>query len=94
MHEKQIETYFTRLAKSLDIFTVKLAPTEKGLPDRLVLHAGTAYFIEFKAADGKVSRAQKNTHEKLTRLGFSVFVCSSKQYARQLLFWIVEQGRK
>lgn len=47
MNEKKIETYFTHLAKSLDIYTVKLAPTEKGLPDRLVLHASAAYFIEF-----------------------------------------------
>lgn len=48
-----------RVRKELQGHLLKLAPTEKGTPDRLaILPGGTLEFIEVKRASGTVSKSQ------------------------------------
>lgn len=54
---------------------LKLWPTVRGLPDRLVLFpGGKVWFVEFKTLTGRVSPAQTYVHGRLRDLGFKVSV--------------------
>lgn len=53
----------------------KLAPTTKGLPDRLVILPGNLIFlVELKAKGGRLSPAQIAIHAKLAKRGTHVVV--------------------
>jgi hypothetical protein len=47
------------------------------MPDMLVFHASRTIGIELKSYKGKLTAAQKLTHERLHRAGVHVAVCSS-----------------
>lgn len=65
---------------------LKLAPSIKGMPDRLVvIPGGQMFFVELKAPNGRLSEAQKHFHERLKSLGSPVAVISSIEDADQ---WI------
>lgn len=76
MREKEIEAKLTKAAADCGGWALKLAsPTVSGLPDRLVLlPCGVALFVEVKAPDQKPRPLQKVIHQKLRKLGFSVYV--------------------
>ena len=51
----------------------KLAPTEKGIPDRLVLlPQGRMYLVELKTVTGRLSPKQKHIHAQARELGTDV----------------------
>lgn len=55
--------------------TIKLAPVDAGIPDRLViLPWNRFYFVELKAKGGKVSPIQAVWHQRIERLGPQVAV--------------------
>jgi len=55
---------------------MKLQGTLAGAPDRiLLLPGGRVWFVEFKAAGGRVSPRQVNVARRLNALGFLVTVC-------------------
>lgn len=43
-----------------------------GIPDILILHNGTVYFLELKSENGKPSDVQKIIHAALIRMGYKV----------------------
>jgi len=43
-----------------------------GIPDILILHKGTVYFLELKSENGKLSDVQKCVHGALTSKGYKV----------------------
>lgn len=43
-----------------------------GIPDILILHNGTVYFLELKSENGKLSDVQKIIHAGLTHRGYQV----------------------
>lgn len=64
--ESNIEAYFRQMCRSMGWYTFKLAPVERGIPDRLVLlPGGDMYFVELKTREGNLSPAQRNWHEQM-----------------------------
>lgn len=88
--EASLEAYFRkRVRLSLGGVVYKLAPTEVGIPDRLVaLPGGRVMLVELKTVFGSLSPKQKHVHEKLAELGTKVHVL----YGRPAIdAWIQEQ---
>jgi hypothetical protein len=46
-----------------------------GVPDLQIVTPGKTFFVEMKAGAGKLTASQKDMHEKLRSLGFSVHTC-------------------
>ena len=64
-----------RLVKLGGGLSFKLAPTVKGLPDRLVvLPHGQVFLVELKAVGGRLSPAQRVLHRRLAQRGVEVKV--------------------
>lgn len=72
--ESSLEAHFNRAVRlQLGGRAVKLAPTEKGLPDRMVLlPGGRVYLCELKTVSGRTSAAQDLWHERSAQLGTRV----------------------
>lgn len=72
--EASLEAHFNRQVRlALGGRAVKLAPTEKGVPDRLVLlPGGRVYLVELKTDTGRTSAAQDLWHERAAQLGTRV----------------------
>lgn len=59
---------------------------EIGLPDLVVLHPRKpAFFIEMKAANGKLSERQKLIHNKLRKQGYDVVVLYGEEDVARFL---------
>lgn len=56
-----------------------------GMPDLLFLHKGCVYFLELKAAKGRLTPAQKDIHTWLENHGFVVNVARSVEEALSIL---------
>ena len=64
--------------------TFKLAPTVKGIPDRLVLLPhGQIHLVELKAHGGRLSPSQLLWHRRAAALGIMVHVITGSTEARQ-----------
>lgn len=73
--EKALERKLCARVKEIRGWTIKLLPyLLNGLPDRLVLHNGRAYFVEVKTTGEKPSPAQAIMHRRLEQYGFIVCV--------------------
>lgn len=73
--EAELEAFFHRRITLLGGMCIKLAPTERGVPDRLVLLPnGGMYLVELKADDGACSPIQLVWHDKAKSLGTRVYV--------------------
>lgn len=74
--EASLEAYFRkRVRLGLGGIVYKLAPTETGIPDRLVaLPGGRVMLVELKTVFGTLSPRQKLVHTKLADLGTTVHV--------------------
>lgn len=58
---------------------------KRGLPDILIVHAGSAYFIELKAKGGTLSTEQRATHADLQTARAPVGVCRSLDDVQRFL---------
>jgi len=78
--ESSLEAHFYRQVRlTLGGRVTKLAPTEKGMPDRLVLlPGGRVYLVELKAVLGSTSAAQDLWHERALELGTRVTVLTGR----------------
>ena len=85
--EETVESFLVKRVRLLGGQTIKLAPMEKGIPDRLVmLPGGFLALVELKAPDGVLSPKQKHWHAKaLENQGIRVYVLSSKG---EVLVWL------
>ena len=71
--EKALERNLNKEVKALGGWSIKiLSNFITGLPDRLVLLKGRAYFVEVKSEGKKPSARQRVVHKKLEALGFPV----------------------
>jgi len=48
-----------------------------GIPDFFILYSGRCFFIEFKKPGEEPRVNQTRIHEKITKCGFTVYVCHS-----------------
>lgn len=84
--ERQLEGFFLKRVRLVGGHTIKLAPTEAGIPDRLVvLPGGRIYLVELKTRTGQLSPVQRHWHEKVARLGVTVQVLYGED---QIISWI------
>lgn len=58
--------------------------SERGVPDRLYFKDGHAFFVEFKAPNGRVSKYQSHIHRQLTQAGMSVYVVDNEEDFREI----------
>lgn len=71
--EAQLESMFRREVKRLGGITIKIAPIEVGVPDRLVLLPGRpAVLVELKAEGGQLRPAQVVWHRRAEAIGHPV----------------------
>ena len=85
--EKLIEKTLVAEVHKLGGWALKLLCTYvTGLPDRMVLlPGGLIFFVEVKSTGKKPKAVQKLVHEKLRRLGFTVYVIDSLADLNKLL---------
>lgn len=68
---------------------VKLAPTVRGIPDRLILLPdGLMFLVELKAVGGRVSPIQAEWHKRAAALGTVVVVLTG---AEEIDAWVQER---
>ena len=78
--EKVLERNLNKEVKALGGWSIKiLSNFITGLPDRLVLFNGRAYFVEVKSEGKKPSPIQRIVHKKLEALGFLVSVIDTTE---------------
>ena len=78
--EKVLERNLNKEVKNLGGWSIKiLSNFITGLPDRLVLIKGRAYFVEVKSEGKKPSPIQRVVHKKLEVLGFPVRVIDTTE---------------
>ena len=84
--ESLIERKLSKGMKEIGGWAIKLLPfIIAGLPDRLVLYKGRAYFVELKATGKRCRPDQVVIHNKLARFGFSVYVIDSSKEVENFL---------
>lgn len=67
----------------------KMVPTEKGMPDRLVLlPGGIIEIVELKADDGELSPKQRHWHSRAAMLGTVVTVIRGAAGLRE---WVAQR---
>lgn len=90
--ESSIEAFFRDEVRKAGGIALKLVPTSKGIPDRLViLPGGHIYFVELKQARGKTSPAQDVWHERLRDRGARVYVLSGRG---QVVSWLRQMAEE
>ena len=78
--EKVLERNLNKDVEALGGWSIKiLSNFITGLPDRLVLLNGRAYFVEVKSKGKKPSPIQRIVHKKLEALGFPVRVIDTTE---------------
>lgn len=72
--ESTVERMLRTRIQSIGGFTIKLAPTERGVPDRLVIMPGGAmHLVELKTTAGRLSPIQSHWHGKVRDIGVEVY---------------------
>ena len=91
--EKDVEAYLVRQVRARGWVTWKLAPTEVGIPDRIVLvPGGSVWFVELKRArGGKVSERQKYILRVLERGGHSGCVLAGVE---EVKVWLAQRDKE
>lgn len=78
MQETDIEKTLVRAVDEIGGKAFKFtSPGNAGVPDRVVLLNGKAYFIELKAPGQKLRPLQEYRRKQLEELGFEVYVIDS-----------------
>lgn len=91
--EQARENYLSAQARKRGCITFKIAPLEKGLPDRAVLVPfGRTYFVEMKMPGGRISPAQAVKHDRSRQIGHPVHVLITKQQIDDFLRWALKTG--
>lgn len=84
--EAALEAYFSKRVRLAGGLTFKLAPTTRGIPDRLVLlPCGKVFLVELKTHVGHLSAVQKLWHERAAEVGMHVDVIYGRE---QIDRWI------
>lgn len=86
MRESTVEAALVRECRLRGLPCIKLAPTQPGVPDRLILtRGGGHYFVEVKAPGRRPREAQRHWHTVLADMGHRVCVVDHPSEARDLV---------
>lgn len=84
--ESSLEAFFRNEVRKLGGMCIKLVPTVRGIPDRLVIMPwGQTIFVELKADSGKLSEIQKVRHSQLRSMKQNVVVLQGRV---EIVKWI------
>lgn len=85
--ESSLEGFFRHRVRLVGGYTVKMVPTEAGIPDRLVIFpGGQMYLVELKAVGGRLSPVQQVLHQRLQdNYGVHVVVLTGRD---EILRWL------
>lgn len=90
--EARLEAVFRDVVRrELGGVVVKMAPTQVGVPDRVVLlPAGRVVFVELKTPQGVLSSMQAHWHRKAAALGTTVVVLRGRT---EVMRWVESERR-
>lgn len=93
IREGSIERYLTKQVKDIDGLCYKwVCPGHVGVPDRIVLHKGSVYFIEVKTKSGRQTIKQINIMNNIIDQQHAIYIISSKDevddFIRSVIFKI------
>lgn len=89
--ESSIEAYLVKRVRELGGMTNKIAPTERGLPDRMVILPGCGVqLVELKAVGGRVSPLQRVWHDRAQEMGVTVYVIEGRAQVDQWLHRMIK----
>lgn len=88
--EANLEALFHKQVRVIGGVIVKLAPTERGVPDRLViLPGGRIFLVELKTTNGRVSPIQAEWHKQAKMRGVDVILLKGRA---EIVDWIRERA--
>ncbi len=88
LKESEIEKKVCEYAKSKGFLTYKFtSPSQKGVPDRMIIGDGVVFFIEFKTKEGTISKLQRLAFEKIAARCISVYVCDDINDGKKIIDW-------
>jgi hypothetical protein len=91
--EGYLESYLDRKVRTLGGKVIKIAPLEKGNPDRLVMMPfGRMYLVEMKTFVGTPSPAQMVWHSRSRDRGHVVHIINTKEKIDNFIRWAVQTG--
>lgn len=91
MRESSVEAKLHRGVLLQGGLSFKLAPTARGLPDRLViLPGGRIYLVELKQTQGRLRPDQRALHAKLAKRGVHVYTLNGPA---EVDAWLTERNR-
>lgn len=80
MRESKIEKYLKNRIEKLGGMCLKFTSSINGVPDRIILMPDhKIYFVELKNEKGNIRKTQAYIHRRFAKLGFQVYVPSSKE---------------
>lgn len=84
--EKRLERRLRQEVKKMKGLALKfVSPGFSGVPDRLVLRAGRAWFVEVKSSGKKPSPVQLFVHKLFFKIGFKVWIVDSDESLENFL---------
>lgn len=91
MLERALERYFRQAVRDLGGRAYKLAPTDKGMPDRMVILPRLGIeLVELKTETGRTSPAQDLWHARAASMGVYVTLLSGRA---QIDAWAEDRRR-
>lgn len=89
-----VEAFLVKRVQLLGGQSIKLAPMQAGIPDRLVmLPGGKIFLVEVKAVGGTLEPIQRHWHQKIARdQGITVHVVEGEEGVRRWLRAVFNDG--
>ena len=86
MRESKIEEAVCKYAKEQGCLVYKFtSPGRRSVPDRIFIHKGHVFFVEFKAPGKKPTKGQEREMERLREQGIKVYVCDDIEGGKFLI---------
>lgn len=86
MKESEIERKLVQFCKELGMVTYKfVSPSNRGVPDRIVMHDGRVLFVELKQKGNKPTALQLYEMSRIQSCGLQVAWTDSWEDTRRLL---------
>lgn len=86
MLEKDIESRVCRHAKDSGALVYKFSsPANAGVCDRIFIHNGNVWFVEFKRKGLKPTPLQSRHHQELAKQGIAVYVIDSVETGKEIV---------
>lgn len=80
MLEKEIEQYLKKRVEAVGGLCIKFtSPSMRGVPDRIVVHNGSVWFVELKAPREEPRPNQRKVRAEFQKRGITVLVLASKE---------------